>query len=182
MMSHVIPGSRVDRSGTLARRPPIARGAQRREHGQSSERKSVFSLAPRTFRSLQFGLVPRVRVFLRVVAFVLVAAAMSGMARNAAGLQLTTAPGALADIRVVITEHVLEINHGASAPRGSSATFFLQNDTGSIARFLLLGRESKPIAPHASGRFSVFLLRRGAYVAKVELTAHSTLLETFVVY
>ena len=142
----------------------------------------MFSLATRMFRSPQSGLVPRVRVFLRLLAFVLVAAAMSGMARIAAGRQLTTAPGALADIRVVITEHLRRDEPRSERTAGLIATFFLKNDTGSIARFLLLGRVSKPIAPHASGRFSVFLRRRGAYVAKVELAAHGTLLETFVIY
>jgi hypothetical protein len=104
------------------------------------------------------------------------------VARNAASEQLTTAPGSLADIHVVITEHALEMNHGGGAPRGSYAVFLLKNDTGSTVRFLLLGSASQPIAPHQSGRFALILRRRGAYVARVELSAHRTLRGTFIIY
>jgi hypothetical protein len=111
-----------------------------------------------------------------------IAVAMCGTARNVAARPATTSPGSIALIRVVITNGKVAIDHGASAARGASAFFTLKNDTNSTARFTILGRVSKPIAPHGRGRLAVFLDRRGAFPVKVKLSSHGTLHETFVVY
>jgi hypothetical protein len=121
----------------------------------------------------------------QVVAVVTLAvAAVSGgvAARVAVGARATTAPGSIAPIRVVITNGKVAMNPGASAPRGAAALFTLDNDTASIARFTLLGRVSKPIAPHARGGLVVYLLRRGTFVVTVKLSSHRTVRKTFVVY
>jgi hypothetical protein len=117
-----------------------------------------------------------------VLGLVIAVAAICGTARDAAARQATTSPGSIALIRVVITNGKLAIDHGASAARGASAFFTLKNDTNSTARFAILGRVSKPIAPHGRGRLAVFLDRRGAFTVKVKLSSHGTLHETFVVY
>ena len=83
---------------------------------------------------------------------------------------------------IVITDLKMTMNPGASAPRGAAALFALKNDTASTARFTLLGHVSKPIAPYGRGGLVVFLLRRGAFVAKIKLSARPTLRETFVIY
>jgi hypothetical protein len=124
----------------------------------------------------------RAHVLLRALPCLLLAGALLGTASAARAQHATTAPGSLVDIRVIITERGLEMNHDASAPRGATATFLLRNDTGSTVRFVLLGAKSKPLAPHESGRFQLFLPRRGAYDAKVELSPRHTLNTTFVVY
>ncbi len=101
---------------------------------------------------------------------------------QASARQATTAPGAVAPIKVVITNGKVAMNPGASAPRGAAALFSFRNDTGSTVSFTLLGRQSKPIAPHGRGGLVVFLLRRGAFVATIKLSPHRTVRETFIVY
>jgi hypothetical protein len=118
----------------------------------------------------------------RFVPCLLLAGALLGTVSSARAQQATTAPGSLVDIRVIITESGLEMSHNASAPRGATATFLLRNDTDATVRFDLLGAKSRSLPPHESGRFQLFLPRRGAYAAKVELSAHHTVSKTFVVY
>lgn len=123
------------------------------------------------------------RLALLALATLLVAlVAVGGAARNAGARPLTTAPGSVAPIRVVITEGKIAMNPGASAPRGAAALFSFRNDTSATARFTLLGRVSKPIAPHGRGGLVVYLLRRGAFVATIKLSTHHTVRQTFIVY
>lgn len=122
------------------------------------------------------------RRLMAIVTLVIVVTATGGIAHNAEGRRATTAPGSVAPIRVVITDRKVAISPGASAPRGAAALFSFKNETGSTARFALLGRVSKPIAPHGRGGLVVFLLRRGAFVATIKLSSHRTVRETFVVY
>jgi hypothetical protein len=117
-----------------------------------------------------------------ILALIVASVAMCGTARNAAASQATTAPGAVTTIRVVITNGKIAMTPGASAPRGAAALFSLTNNTASTARFTLLGRVSKAIAPHARGGLVVYLLRRGVFVATIELSTHRTVHEQFIVY
>jgi hypothetical protein len=117
-----------------------------------------------------------------ILALVVASAAMCGTARDAAAHQATTAPGAVTTIRVVITDGKIAMTPGASAPRGAAALFSLTNNTGSTARFTLLGRVSKAIAPHARGGLVVFLLRRGVFDATIKLSANRTIRKQFIVY
>ena len=117
-----------------------------------------------------------------ILALVVASAAMCGTARNAAARQATTAPGAVTTIRVIITDGKIAMTPGANAPRGAAALFSLTNNTASTARFTLLGRVSKPIAPHERGGLVVYLLRRGVFVATIKLSTHRTVRENFIVY
>jgi len=124
----------------------------------------------------------RRRLLLVALTLAIAAAAIAGLAGNAAARPATTAPGSLEIIRVVITAGKVAMDHGASAPRGSAAEFALTNKTGATARFVLLGHASKAIAPHGRGGLIVFLVRRGAFYATIKLSTHHTLRELFVVY
>ena len=122
----------------------------------------------------------RARRLLPAALTLALAGALAGGAARDAGA--TTAPGSVAPIKVVISEGKVAMNPGASAPRGAAALFTFKNDTGSTARFTLLGRVSKPIAPHGKGGLVVYLLRRGVFVATIKLSSHHNLRETFIVY
>jgi hypothetical protein len=74
------------------------------------------------------------------------------------------------------------MDHGASAARGGSIYLSLRNNARTTARFALLGRVSKPIAPDGTSALLIYLARRGAYVARVELASRRTLRVTFIVY
>ncbi len=124
----------------------------------------------------------RERALVAVLALAAATALAGGVAGTAAAGQATTAPGSVAPIKVVITEGKVVMNPAASAPRGAAALFTLKNDTGSTVRFTLLGRVSKPIAPHGRGGLIVYLLRRGAFVVTINLSSHHNLRKTFVVY
>jgi len=124
----------------------------------------------------------RGRVLPGLVLLVVAVAAMGGLTRDAAGSQATTAPGSVAPIRVSITDSKVAMSPGADGPRGAAALFSFKNNTASTARFTLLGRVSKPIAPHGRGGLVVYLLRRGTFVATIELSSHRTVRKVFVVY
>jgi hypothetical protein len=101
---------------------------------------------------------------------------------SAVAAPLTTAPGGRGFVHVVITDRKIAMDHGASAARGAFIAFLLRNNTGSTARFSLLGKVSSPVPPHGAAKLSIFLARRGAFVAKVKLASNRMLRETFVVY
>jgi hypothetical protein len=117
-----------------------------------------------------------------VVTAVLSTTVLWAASENAAAESLTTAPGGRGFVHVVITDRKIAMDHGASASRGAFIAFLLRNKTDSTARFSLLGKVSSPVPPHGAAKLSIFLARRGAFVAKVKLASHGMLRETFVVY
>ena len=125
---------------------------------------------------------PTGRLASRFLAFAVAIAVTFGAAGTASAARSTTSPGATTSIPIVITDAKLAVGHGASAARGTYVIFTLRNSSSSTAQFSLLGRVSKPIAPHGRGRLAVFAGRRGAFVAKVKLSSRHILHETFVVY
>jgi hypothetical protein len=118
----------------------------------------------------------------RFGAAIVVAAAVMGLPVTALARQATTAPGSVALIRVVIADGKIVMTPGARAPRGAAALFKFTNKTESTVRFALLGRVSKPIAPHGNGGLVVYLLRRGVFVVTVRLSQSHELKESFIVY
>jgi hypothetical protein len=104
------------------------------------------------------------------------------LAPVAAAARATTAPGARAYVRVVITKRGILVGQGSSASRGSWILFHIFNRSASTAKVSFLGRVSQPVAPNHRGALAVFVLQRGAFPLVASLARDRQLRQTFIVY
>jgi hypothetical protein len=118
----------------------------------------------------------------RVLPTVALLGALLAFAPIAAARPATTAPGARAYVRVLITKHGIAVGQGSSAARGAWVIFEIVNHSTSTANLSFLGRKSKPVAPSHHGSLAVFVMRRGAFPLVASLAPHRLLRQSFVVY